>query len=451
MIQEILPAYGKVLIVDDQYKDVQLIQNILAQNGVPYIFYDYNIIKDIEVRKVEAVRILFLDIRLEDAIQGAKNIASVLTSVIEKLIEPKNGPYAIVLWTNEIALKDEIEVQIKKYIDEKESTCPTYICALDKKDFIAEPEEVLEKELARQLVGQNMMNFLINWENAATSISGNMIRLFLYGLRTKVDNGLIERIFVQMALFENSEVDNKVDATRNILRILVEFLRDRYLEIISHEQLACKLSEYIQFNFTDKDELKKIKKELTIEERASINSILNMNLYDEENSNKLHGKIYVLNDKDITFDLENFHDSTLSSKWYGNNMTIKSEKISLITKLVEIDITPNCDYAQNKNHMLRTVYGYMIVIEKGTEGKWVTTEYSSKIQKKIQFPYVYVTPEFFINDQLCVFAINTKYLTIENHGYNQKYQYLARFNNEIVSEIRKIGADTISRLGINNI
>lgn len=38
MIQEILPAYGKVLIVDDQYKDVQLIQNILAQNGVPYIF-----------------------------------------------------------------------------------------------------------------------------------------------------------------------------------------------------------------------------------------------------------------------------------------------------------------------------------------------------------------------------------------------------------------------------
>lgn len=68
MIQKILPAYGKVLIIDDKYEDVIPIQNILAENGVPYIFYDYTVFKDIEVKRVDAVRMVFLDIRLEDGI-----------------------------------------------------------------------------------------------------------------------------------------------------------------------------------------------------------------------------------------------------------------------------------------------------------------------------------------------------------------------------------------------
>ena len=90
MIQKILPAYGKVLIIDDKYEDVIPIQNILAENGVPYIFYDYTVFKDIEVKRVDAVRMVFLDIRLEDGIQGPKNIATVLAAVIEKVIQPKN-------------------------------------------------------------------------------------------------------------------------------------------------------------------------------------------------------------------------------------------------------------------------------------------------------------------------------------------------------------------------
>ena len=46
MIQKIFPSYGKVLIVDDKYEEVLPIQNILAENGVPYIFYDYNTMRD---------------------------------------------------------------------------------------------------------------------------------------------------------------------------------------------------------------------------------------------------------------------------------------------------------------------------------------------------------------------------------------------------------------------
>ena len=164
MMQRILPAYGKILIIDDNYKEVVPIQNILAENGIPYIFYDYSILKEVDIRKIEAVRMVFLDIRLEDGIQGAKNIATVLATVIEKVIEKENGPYSIVLWTNEIALKDEIQEYLLSYLSTEETTLPTYICALDKKEFVSTPQKTLIESLSTQLEGQNMMNFLTVWE-----------------------------------------------------------------------------------------------------------------------------------------------------------------------------------------------------------------------------------------------------------------------------------------------
>ena len=454
MIQKILPAYGKILIIDDNYNDVVPIQNILAKNGVPYIFYDYSVLKDADIRKVEAVRMVFLDIRLEDGIQGAKNIATVLATMIEKVIEKENGPYSIVLWTNEIALKDEIEEYLCSYLNIEETTLPTYICALDKKEFVSEPQEVLVENLLSQLEGQNMMNFLTAWENDSISISSNMIRLLLYGLRTKMDNDSIQRIFLQMATLENSEIKTKFEATRNILQILVEFLKDRYSEIVVQKELVNKLSEYWDFDFSKDDEIKKIQTDIPIEQKACINSLLNINVYDSEERN-LPGKVFVLSEEDIYFDVSDFKKSTLSDNWYKNNeLDTHGEKLNLQIIPIEVDITPNCDYAQNKNDILRTVFGYKIEIgqidNNGKRG-WITDRYANKFRHKIKFDYVYVTPEFLLDGKLCVFVFNTKYLTIEKKDYSQNYKYLLRFNSEILSEIRKKAGENITRLGINNL
>ena len=302
MKQRILPAYGKILIIDDNYNEVVPIQNILAQYGIPYIFYDYSFFKDVDIRKIEAVRMVFLDIRLEDGIQGAQNISTVLAAVIEKVIEKENGPYSIVLWTNEIALKDEIQEYLLSYLSTEETTLPTYICALDKKEFISSPQRALIESLSSQLEGQNMMDFLTVWENESISVSSNMIRLFLYGIRTKMDNDSIQRLFLQMATLENSEVKNEYEATSNILQILVEFLRDRYLEIVSKKELINKFSDYWKFDFSENKEIKKIQYDTPIDQKACINTLLNINTYDSEERH-LPGKVFVLSEKDICLSL----------------------------------------------------------------------------------------------------------------------------------------------------
>lgn len=453
MIQKILPKNGKVLIIDDKPEDVIPIQNILAENGIPYIFYDYTNLKEYNVNKLDAVRMLFLDIRLEDGIQGTKNIATVLASTIEKVVKCKNGPYTIVLWTNEIALKDEIQEYLLSNLSAEETTLPTYVCALDKKDFELQPKDTLENSLLSQLKGQHMMNFLIEWENYSMGISGNIIRLLLYGLQNDMDDKSIENILIQMACLENSEVNTKEQATKNVLHALVELVKDRYLEIVSNEEVVAELSNYWEFDFEKKDEIKNIHDNIPIEQRASINTFLNLNTYDTAGA-KLPGKVFSLSESDLVFNVDDFRDSTLSNNWFKNNeMRTHGEVLNLTLQAVEVDITPNCDYAQNKNHMLRTIFGYMIKIgQVSKDGKnvWINEKYSKKINHTIKYEYVYVTPEFLLNDEIYVLALNTKYMTLENKNYCQNYRYLFRFNNDILGEIRKRGADMIARIGINN-
>ena len=226
-----------------------------------------------------------------------------MAAVIEKVIQPKNGPYAVVLWTNEIALKEEIQGYLLSYLSTEETTLPTYICALDKKEFVAKPKEMLTESLSLQLQEQKMMNFLTEWENQSISISSNMVRLLLYGLHTQMDDESIQKIFIQMATLENSEVKNKLEATRNILQILVEFLRDRYLEIMSNPKLIKDFSEYWDFDFNNECEIKRIQENTSIEQKACINSLLNINTYDSKDR-QLPGKIVLLADEAIEFDIK---------------------------------------------------------------------------------------------------------------------------------------------------
>ena len=104
--------------------------------------------------------------------------------------------------------------------------------------------------------------------------------------------------------------------------------------------------------------------------------------------------------------------------------------------------------------MLRTIFGYIIEIGQVTvEGsnKWLDYKYSEKIKRKIQYDYIYVTPELQFKNKLCVLVLNTKYITIENKNFADELEYLFRFNQDILAEIRKKSGDILTRIGINSL
>lgn len=74
-----------------------------------------------------------------------------------------------------------------------------------------------------------------------------------------------------------------------------------------------------------------------------------------------------------------------------------------------------------------------------------------KIKHKIQYDYIYVTPELQFKNKLCVLVLNTKYITIENKNFADELEYLFRFNQDILAEIRKKSGDILTRIGINSL
>ena len=127
MDEIVFPQYGRVAIVDDNYEEVRVIQNILAENGVPYIFYDYQTMQEVDIVQVEGIRLLFLDIRLEDGLSSEMNTLTVLASAVEKVIPANNGPYYIILWTNEAQMKNKVIEFLNERLEDNVTTKPVMI------------------------------------------------------------------------------------------------------------------------------------------------------------------------------------------------------------------------------------------------------------------------------------------------------------------------------------
>ena len=446
----IFPRYGKVAIVDDKYDEVKAIQNILAEKGVPYIFYDYQSMLDADIVKVDGIRLLFLDIRLEDGMSEEKNLLTVLASTVERIIPVNNGPYYIILWTNEAVMKDKVIEYLNTNLDEHETTKPSMISTMDKKAFLTKSLDDIKNVISSLYAEQNMLAFLTEIENRTMQVTPNVIKMIVYRFLKEVNNSELEKLFVRLAMTEKDNCESAFSATKIILYQIFELIRDRYMEIISDESSVESLANYWKFDFSDKKMVDELLKEKEVEQKAIINTVLNANVYAEKSDN-VPGKIYVHDNDTLTINPDVLMEST-----FGKNRPVFiSGKTEIPYELIpiELDITPSCDYAQRKNHMLRTLYGYIIYFKKieGTPVEdWAQIDYHGKTDGKTP-DYVYVTPAFYINKQMCVLALNTKMLGLEEHNYSDNLTYLFRLNSELTNEIRKKAGEVISRLGFNSI
>ena len=450
----ILPRYGRVVLVDDHYNEVIMIQHFLAEHGIPYIFYDYAEMQDMDIQKVDGIRLLFLDIRLEDGTTDEKTINSILAFTVEKIIPVKNGPYGIVLWTNEFDRRDSVAGYLEENLNENETTRPLFISAIDKKDFSDGNYEELVEEINKKYDEQKMISFMTEIENRTMEIPSRILKMISYDFVQNIDNSELEKLFLRFVSCEQGEnCASSQGATRTILRQWVGLIKDRYMEIVSDEEFVRKIASYWTFDFTNQDELKNVNKEKTLEQVADVNTSLNVNIHADASEN-VPGKVYRHNDsKTLAIHKDVLYKSTFSSKKEGNTfgeLAIKYNSAPQVLKLtpIEMDITPNCDYAQAKNHMLRTVYGYIVNVE-NVGG--ITVKKINNVLREKSYDYIYITPVFKVNGIKCLLMLNTKMLYIEPHGYQEKLEYVFRLNEEITNEIRKKAAENILRLGINSL
>lgn len=170
----------------------------------------------------------------------------------------------------------------------------------------------------------------------------------------------------------------------------------------------------------------------------------NINTHGSENE-KLPGKVYKTNQID---DLDSFDKSTFGKKGKQLVLTKKDKKVVVVYDLIKVDITPGCDYAQDKAFISTYAYGYLIHIykfedEKGNK-EWLEWKYAGMISDA---GGVYFTPYFLNGDELCMLLVNTKWIRFEKYEVNED-NYLFRLNDSLTSDIRKSASDNIARVGI---
>ena len=96
-----LPRNGGIVIIDDQIREAIPLMNALSQKGVSYVYYNGEI-RNYPKETLESVRLIFLDMHLDNVSGVAndnKSVVSTLIAGIDTIVSDNNGPYVIMVWS----------------------------------------------------------------------------------------------------------------------------------------------------------------------------------------------------------------------------------------------------------------------------------------------------------------------------------------------------------------
>ena len=101
----------RVLVVDDQRKEAEIIIDVLASVGIGALYYSEKV-KSHPKQPLTGIRLAALDMNLENLPTANAVAATASTlSVLSNLISKNNGPYIAIAWTKHEELVEEFRAR----------------------------------------------------------------------------------------------------------------------------------------------------------------------------------------------------------------------------------------------------------------------------------------------------------------------------------------------------
>lgn len=402
----LLPKNGRIVVIDDKYEEALPLLRSIWQNGFAAIYFSGEK-KELPAAPLDDARVIFLDMELEtggytgsDNKTKAATTARVLKSIINT---QKNSVYLIIMW----ALHEELEDDFWTYIT-KDSNCNFIKLRLDKTKCMAN-EEILATEITSVLKSNNAFSFFINWENMIHKSSNDIILDFssFYPVDADWDRKILE-----------------------ILKKLAEEYAAKNLNASDHEQIVRyamlafngTFADTLENNIADAPDTGISFNDITEGPDRGITAKINSKLLlDQNNTIPKPGCIYINSEYD---DVQDYFNPGPENNLNG------IEKIFC-------EISPICDYAQQKWKFHRILYGIKVPLDK-----------ENGIKKKTD--YLYMPRGFFdINGQPFKFVFDLRKLKSKNLGeLNNSLQLVCTFRRDLLMEIQHKIANHSSRPGI---
>lgn len=402
------PQNPKVLVIDDQIKEVEPILKLFSRYGISYIYYDGGE-KALPKRPFTTIRIVILDIDLEGRTKGLddKSKASSLAEYLNQLINIKNAFLYILFWTNH----PEIIPLILKYLNIASSAVIEYknLEKPSKSELKKISLKKLEKILFSDLKSE-VFAFFLNWENQ---------------LQEKVSK--YTNAISNIAKSEIDDTHNWDYAMKSILsKLACSYLGRDKIDISERSYAISYATAVLNSGFKESLLNSKIfntsislsnTSTLSLETISKLNHIL---FFEDVTNAKIieNGKIFYKKDASLLELLK-------------NDKTIKKFISYGTSKLVSVVLTPSCDIAHQKIlhkmnaantdilfEMHRLLYGVQIEIDKEKyNDKKLLELLNNSLPEKI-----YLIQPFLLNDKVCIIlfhfdTISSKKITLKRQNY----------------------------------
>lgn len=464
-----LPNNGSIVILDDKYMEAEPLIKLLSKNNKSFRYYDgkpENLPSD-TIEK-EATRLVFLDYNLTEGTTGSASQASTITANLNRIISEENGPYFILLWSKKKndaqEFNDEMESVYRRYPHLR----PLRIKCLNKGEYFEttangcefnnDKVEEFQKELEEMVSSIELLEFYSSWENKILLTSQKLIKKtsdISQGMDAKQLVHLLSNINLEQ--FSKNVEDGQliVAAYQSLNTVFSSYLNHKIEDIKLSSEHFSKISEVDRYEFNS----------------SRVNSWFNINTI--ENPSRI-GQVFSIASSSFLDD-NIIKNNELRGQFIEIANQNKAENEYF--KTVQLEISPECDVAQNKRNFYRVIPG-MVISESLMETilKTFTRTYSlNKDQTNQALIYffkngqlsfkncpesIFVTPKFeFKANGECfdVFLIldlsQFKTIPIQNEGndYLVDKEMLFSVNSDLLQSIKNSLSNNIQKKGYQHL
>ncbi len=449
-----LPENGRVVVIDDKSNEALPLLQALAKNKIPSMYFSGNV-GELPSETLDNIRVVFLDLKLGIS-ADERIIKSTIAGIFRKIISEKNGPYILVVWSIHepdytVVLKDLFEHELIRIK-------PITMLSLSKTDYFetggndeaiakADALSLIEAKIIEELERIEVIRLLIIWENIVNNSAGKTVNNLStsYPLDDTWNRNMWGILFELAKAYSGKQLD-LTDTSEVIKNALLTF-NGTFIDIL--EGTIGKSDYDYQTDSLDGWEIND-------EIAADINSKLLL-VTDDTTAKIKPGNIYLHTDENLleTFICERIKKNDFLkafAKQEGRNMSdlvdankkLKQEyevtfktffdNFRLGIRLVQCEVSPLCDYAQDKWKLHRLLCGIML------PSRYFNTVKSAD--------YIYASPSFKINGNSYKFVFDLRYLTsLQVSELKDKHPEF-RIRQELLVDIQAKIAGHINRPGI---
>lgn len=402
------------LILDDKENEITALKALLEENDVWVKYYNPEDLKSI-TKPIKNRKVVFIDLHIDESQELKPNIA-LLRNYFKKLLGENFGTYGIIIWTKH---PDEIETFKTKIQSDTQYTLPLFIVGLDKTKYLQRGDyKTLFGDINSALEKNVAAKFFIDWGssiNKGRDTTITNIYSLVKDYQLQDDN--LKYILYQLAKNYTGIPSEQIEGypiyidTFKAFNDLLHFETTNNIGKEKEYETLFSQSEDIQFK-GDKQEKERI--------FCSINSQLLLDAQHLQQQFVLPGNVYEILEE--------------------NNPLIVDKTPENSSKII-IEITPPCDFSQNKKAFSRVIGGFIGSFTKSQKEKYKSDYYYKEIWPlEIEGKE---GPQMIIFDFRYFSSINEQDLKDK-----KKYKLIFRAKDKLFADILQKLSSHIARLGL---